>query len=129
MQHQAEAIVVTCIDFRLQEYINNWLSQKFAPKTFDRVALAGGVKDLETILSQIEIARRLHHIKKAVLINHEDCGAYEEAGTKEKHVKDLESAVEKIRSKMAHLQIETYYLKLDGTFEGIKTYKPRSARN
>ena len=62
MDHSAEAIIVTCIDFRLQEAINNWISQNYVPKTFDRVALAGGVKNLEIILNQIDIAYRLHHI-------------------------------------------------------------------
>ena len=52
--HQAEVIIVTCIDFRLQEYINNWISQNFKAQTFDRVAFAGGVKDLENILKQIK---------------------------------------------------------------------------
>jgi len=39
--HGCEVMVVTCIDFRLQEVINNWIAQNFAPKSFDRVALAG----------------------------------------------------------------------------------------
>lgn len=117
--HQAEAIVVTCIDFRLQEAINNWISQNFAPKAFDRVALAGGVKNLETILSQINIAHRLHHIKKVILINHQDCGAYGVEGSPEKHAEDLRNAKAKVKEIYPNLEIETYYLYLDGTFELI----------
>ncbi|MDP3733406.1 MAG: hypothetical protein Q8Q91_02580 [Candidatus Daviesbacteria bacterium] len=116
MDHKTEALIATCIDFRLQEAINNWIAQNFSPKTFDRVALAGGVKNLVVILSQIDIAVKLHHIKKAVLINHEDCGAYGAEGTQEKHSKDLQKAKEKILSKFPDLSVETYYLKLDGTF-------------
>ncbi len=115
--HQAETIIITCIDFRLQEAINNWISQNFAPKTFDRVALAGGVKNLDIILNQIEIAHRLHHIKKVVLINHEDCGAYREEGTEEKHTQDLKNAATKINHQFPDLEVATYYLKLDGTFK------------
>ncbi|MBI2011517.1 hypothetical protein HYS91_01995 [Candidatus Daviesbacteria bacterium] len=117
--HQAEAIVVTCIDFRLQEYINEWLSQKFSAKTFDRVAFAGGVKNIDTILTQIEIANKLHHIKKAVLINHEDCGAYGELGTVKKHTQDLRNAAAKIKEQFPNLEVDTYYLHLDGRFEPI----------
>ena len=117
--HSCQAIVVTCIDFRLQEYINNWLGQKFAPKTFDRVAFAGGVKNLEIILSQIEIARRLHHIKKAALINHQDCGAYGATDTPEKHSEDLRNAASAVMEQFPNLEVETYYLHLDGTFEKI----------
>lgn len=117
--HEAKAIVVTCIDFRLQEAINKWISENFAPKTFDRVAFAGGVKSLDTIMSQIDIAHRLHHIEKVVLINHEDCGAYGEAGTPEKHVEDLKTAKKKIKEPYPDLEIDPYYLHLDGTFEPI----------
>ena len=123
--HKAEVIVVTCIDFRLQEAINNWISQNFPPKTFDRVALAGGVKNLESILGQIDIAVRLHHIKKVVLVNHEDCGAYGQENFPEtqaehiKHSKDLKNAKAKVKEIHPDLDVETHYLHLNGTFEPI----------
>lgn len=120
MDHKTEAILVTCIDFRLQEAINKWIEKNFAPKTFDRVALAGGVKSLDTIMGQIEIAHQLHHINKVVLVNHEDCGAYGEAGTTQKHAEDLRAARTKVKEAYPDLvEIETYYLHLDGTFEPI----------
>ena len=117
--HHCEAAIVTCIDFRFQEYINNWIANKFQPKTFDRVAFAGGVKSLDTILGQIEIAERLHHIKKIILINHEDCGAYGETGTAEKHSEDLKNAAAQIKQQYPDLEVQTYYLHLDGSFESI----------
>ena len=117
--HSAEGIVITCIDFRFQEYINKWIAENLAPRTFDRVALAGGVKNFETILGQIDIAVRLHHIKKAVLINHEDCGAYGLEGTPEKHEQDLKKAAAKIKKNYPDMEVETYYLHLEGTFEKV----------
>lgn len=117
MDHNAEAIIITCIDFRLQEVINNWISQNFAPKTFDRMAIAGGVKNLGLILTQIEIAKKLHGIHRVILINHEDCGAYGQEGTPEKHAQDLQNAKEKILSQFPDLEVDTYYLKLDGKFD------------
>lgn len=117
--HSCEAVVVTCIDYRLQKAIDNWISENFAPKTFDRVAFTGGVKNLDTILGQVDIAKRLHHIKKVILINHEGCGAYGEAGTAEKHSEDLKNAAGKIKEQYPDLKIQTYYLHLDGTFKPI----------
>ncbi len=117
--HSCEAVVVTCIDFRFQDYINTWIAENFSPKSHDRVAFAGGVKNLDTILAQIEISHRLHQIKKAVLVNHEDCGAYGAAGTPEKHAEDLKTAADKLQETYPDLEIETYYLHLDGTFEKI----------
>lgn len=119
MDHNAEAIVITCIDFRFQEYINSFLKEHFQPKTYDRGAFAGAAKSLETILSQIEVAKRLHHIKKAVLINHEDCGAYGKEGHIDHHTRDLHRASKTIKEQFPNLEVETYYLHLDGTFEPI----------
>lgn len=117
--HSCEAVIVTCIDFRFQEYINKWIAENFALETFDRVAFAGGVKSLDTIMSQIDISYRLHHIKKVVLINHEDCGAYGEAGTPEKHAQDLKNAAVTITTQYPDLEVQTYYLHLDGISESI----------
>lgn len=123
--HGADALVATCIDFRLQEAINNWIAENFQPKTFDRVALGGGVKNLEAILSQIDIAVRLHHIKKVVLVNHEDCGAYGEENLPDteaehsKHSADLKNTKTKVKEVYPNLEVDTYYLHLDGTFEPI----------
>jgi carbonic anhydrase len=117
--HTAEAIIVTCIDFRLQESVNKWIAENFATRTFDRVAFGGGIKNLDAILSQIDIAVRLHSIKKAILVNHEDCGAYGAEGTYEKHIEDLRAAKTKVKEVYPNLEVGTYYLHLDGTFELI----------
>lgn len=117
--HTCEATVITCIDFRFQEYINNWISENFAPKTFDRVAIAGGVLDFDYVLKQVEISKRLHHITKVILINHEDCGAYGESSTPEKHAEDLKNAAAKIKQQHPDLEVSLYYLHLSGTFELI----------
>lgn len=117
--HNTEAIVVTCIDFRLQDFINRWIAQNFETGTFDRVAFAGGVKDLENILKQVKIANDLHHIKKVVLVNHEDCGAYGETGNHQKHLEDLKKAKDTVSELYPKLDVQLYYLKLDGEFEKI----------
>lgn len=117
--HSCEAIIVTCIDFRFQEYINNWISENFSAKSYDRVAIAGGVFDFNYVLKQVEVSKRLHHIKKVVLINHEDCGAYGAAGTPEKHTEDLKNAASNIKTQFPDLTVETCYLLLDGTFKLI----------
>lgn len=117
--HTCDGLVVTCIDFRLQEFIDNFIKNKFGTKNHDRVAIAGGVKDFDNVLNQIKISKRLHDIKTVVLVNHEDCGAYAEAGTKEKHEQDLRAASEKIKSEIPGIDVENYFLKLDGTFKPI----------
>jgi carbonic anhydrase len=119
MSHSCPAIIVHCIDFRFQKRINEWLKEKIGHGNYDRVAWAGGVLDLEGILKQIGIAVRLHGIRHAILINHEDCGAYGAEGTAERHANDLRRAAREIQRQHPHLSVELYYLYLDGTFEPI----------
>lgn len=119
MEHSADAIVITCIDYRFQEYIHKWLKENFHPKTYDRGAFAGAAKSLDTIFTQIELAYRLHHIKKAVIINHEDCGAYGPEGTIDHHIQDLRQVKKHILEKFPNLEVKTFYLHLDGIFEPV----------
>ena len=71
------------------------------------------------IIRQVDVAVRLHSIERVVLINHEDCGAYGAAGNYERHKSDLEEAERKIEALFPELNIETYYLHLDGIFEQV----------
>ena len=118
-EHTCEAIVVHCMDFRLQKYLNDWLDKNPGAGKYDRVGIAGGVLDIYPVLKHIELAVNLHNIRKVILINHEDCGAYGSSGTFDKHKNDLAEAERKIRPLYMNLMIEKYYLKLDGTFERI----------
>jgi carbonic anhydrase len=115
--HKCDALVVCCIDFKFQKYIHTWLDKNFKNKTYDFVGFAGSTKDLSTVLKQLDISVRLHHIKQVVLIHHEDCGAYGKESTPERHTKDLHKAKDIILKKYPHLQVDLYYLHLDGKFE------------
>jgi carbonic anhydrase len=91
-----------------------------AEKKYDYVGYAGGVKDLITIVKQLDISVRLHHISQVILMNHEDCGAYGKESTHERHSQDLKTAKIVIHSLYPDLLVDTYYLHLDGQFEKIK---------
>jgi hypothetical protein len=105
------------MDFRLQHFLNEWLEKRFGRQNYDRVAWAGGVREFAIIQTQIQMSARLHNIRKAILINHEDCGAYGSIGTKERHISDLTYAEHAIKS--LNLDVEKYYLHLNGEFERI----------
>ena len=117
MAHTCEAVVVHCMDFRFQHFLNDWLTKRFGVRNYDRISWAGGVREFAIIQGQIETSRRLHNVRKAILINHEDCGAYGDLGTKERHVSDLTYAGHTVQS--MHLEVEKYYLRLNGEFERI----------
>ena len=117
MSHICDAIVVHCMDYRLQSHINQWLEEKFAKGSYDRAVMAGGVYDAYDVIRQVDISARLHGIAKVVLINHEDCGMYGPGGTEERHEEGLDKAEDKIKRLSPHLEVDTYYLNLDSTFE------------
>jgi carbonic anhydrase len=117
--NMCDAIVIHCMDFRLQKFLNDWLEQRLGTRNYDRVGLAGGAFDIETVTKQAEASKRLHRIKKILLINHEGCGAYGEKGTHERHKADLARAEQSDYSAFPGLVIEKYYLRVHGIFEQI----------
>jgi carbonic anhydrase len=124
MPNTTDAIVITCIDFRFQRFINTWLKYVLIDYIYDRVAIAGGILDLDYILKQIEISNKLHRIKKVILINHENCGAYGSESTHKRHEQDLHKATTIIKKIYPHLTISCFYIMLDGTFKNISKTKP-----
>jgi carbonic anhydrase len=114
--HSCQAIVVSCMDFRLRTALRKWTRETLKDEGFDRVAIAGGVKNLPFILDQVELSYKLHGITEVYLINHEDCGAYGAEGTLQKHKEDLNFAKKILKQKFPKLKIHTLYLKLKGQF-------------
>lgn len=119
MAHTTDAIIVTCMDFRFQKFIEDWANKNVGQGRYDRVAFAGGVLNWPVILSQIELSKKLHHIHKVILINHEDCGGYGEAGTHERHVADLTKAKNDLSTRVPDVAVDLYFAHLDGTFERV----------
>ena len=118
-KHTCEAVVVHCMDFRLQKYLNDWLNKNPGIGKYDRVGIAGGVLDIYSTLKHVELADKLHKVRRVILVNHEDCGAYGSLGTFERHKADLAEAEHKIKTLHTNLMVEKYYLKLDGTFKRV----------
>ncbi len=113
-----QALVVTCFDFRFQKTFVDWLDANVGHGNYDRVGLAGGVKNWAAIAEQVDLAKRLHDIRQVILINHENCMAYGEAGTYEKHCADLRQARAEILKKYPDVQVDLYYAHLPGEHGG-----------
>lgn len=115
-----DVLVVHCMDFRLQEYLNAWCEAAFGRRNYDRLSVAGAVQDAELVLKHVALAERLHQIRKVVLVNHENCLAYGEAGTYKRQKADLAEVQRQIQALLPQMQVEKYYLRLDGTFERVE---------
>ncbi len=114
-----DALVVHCMDYRLQKFIQPWITVRFGYDNFDIISLAGSVHDYEMVLKYVALAVQIHTIETVCLINHEDCRAYGRDGTYKRHRHDLKDSQNKIHVLFPHLNVETFYLHLNGTFEPI----------
>ena len=70
-------------------------------------------------MEQIAISVRLHNIKEAILIHHEECGAYGAESTYGKHAEDLRLAGKAINTAYPQVNVSLYYLLLNGTFKQV----------
>lgn len=137
MSHTAKALVLHCIDFRFIDGLNHWLDEQGLTGQYDRVAIAGAVKNLvdpaeqtdpALVMKQIDISKRLHAITEVWLINHRDCGAYgkifaNDAEEYARHRGDLLQAQQMVKGVFPDLQVRLVLAALDAdhgvTFEAI----------
>lgn len=124
--NNCELLVISCIDYRFQEPLREFLNQSFKGN-FDLVCLAGSARVLcsanqnekDLLLNQVKLAHSLHEIKRVFLINHQNCGAYGPElshGTpkeKEKHSDDLRLAKDIVSQHFPNLEVQTYFTEFD----------------
>ena len=135
--HNAKAMLVSCMDFRLREDIHKFMKEHGYDVNYDQFVLAGvslGVVQQEnphwgsSLMEHIEISKSLHHITKVILMDHLDCGAYKtfcphiksEADEYEEHKKNLALAEAKIKEKFPDLVVKKKIMHLDGKVDKIK---------
>lgn len=138
-QHQAQALALFCMDFRFKDAALEFLKHDLGLVDLDLVVLAGAAKnlaapqdssDFKVTLKQFELSSKLHQIKKIVLIDHQDCGAYggsavfeTSKGEREAHIINLRKAGEILRQRFPDKEIVLFYAKIIGKeikFERIK---------
>lgn len=138
-QHQAQAIALFCLDFHFKDATLEFLKHDLHLVDLDIIVLAGAAKnlaepaessDFEVALRQFELSARLHEIKKIVLIDHADCGAYGGAVVfetskeeREPHVQNLRKAKEILKERFPDKEIILIYANLKDKeikFEKIK---------
>ena len=131
-------LAITCIDYRLVDDAVRFFDTKHMTKDYDQVSLAGAslaaVSDKfpssnAAFWDQLGIAKQLHHIKKVIVVDHRDCGAYKVAFGKDyqgegaAETAQHKSVMEQVKAKLAKthpdLAAEFYLMALDGNAERI----------
>jgi hypothetical protein len=134
-----EALAVSCIDYRLVDDVVHFLDdERHLRKEFDLVALAGA--SLAAVApafpasgaafwDHVAIAQTLHNIKRVVMVDHRQCGAYRvqfgsrfaEGGTAEleQHRGIMKLVAAEFERRKIGLPLEFYLMALDGTAETV----------
>lgn len=133
--HNCEAVVLTCIDFRFWRETLEFVEKELGLLSFDFPSLPGSakainecMKDEDVALSCIGVPINLHHAKKVVIVNHQDCGAYggskkfngDDEAEQKFHEEELKKAKAKILEKFPDKEIVLVYAKLVDGRENIE---------
>ena len=112
LSHHCDGSVLVCMDWRLFQsgQLSVQLKELAQVKDFDLVGLAGATKNLvdlntqDFVLRHFTLSKDLHRVKKIILTNHTDCGAYGQEGTEERLIEDLKKGREILREKYPDLE-------------------------
>src|SRR3990167_9746884 len=113
--HKAKAVVITCMDFRFHDKIQDFLKKKGYLGHCDEIVIAGASRDFvkpvhpedgKYVWKQLGLSIKLHDPDEIIVIDHQDCGGYAQDGTipsglevqidKSKHLVFLEELKDKI---------------------------------
>jgi carbonic anhydrase len=133
---QTEALLLSCMDYRLMDDVFRYMSGRGLAEKYDHVILAGasiGVTNSQkpswgqTFWDHLSVAQELHHIRKVIVLDHRDCGAYklflgpEHAAERGRETVAHAGEAKKLRAaiteKAPKLEVETLLMSLDGNVE------------
>lgn len=135
---KTKALVLSCIDFRFINFEQNFLKSNNLDHQYDWLSLAGASlaladfpshADTEVFWEQLALSYQLHNIEKIIILDHQDCGAYaSKFDVKLSQNSELELTTHRqylgkanlvIKEKYPHLDVELYFVYLDGNVEKI----------
>jgi carbonic anhydrase len=133
-----DALLLTCMDYRLMDEVERYMSGRGMRDKYDHIVLAGAslgaITDKfpawnKTFWEHLDVAIQLHAIHTVILMDHRDCGAYKEIlgpqhardpkVERETHALQLRKLRSMIREKHPKLDVEMLLMALDGTVEPI----------
>ena len=133
-----DALLLSCMDFRLMDDIERYMSGRGLRDKYDHIVLAGASLGAltdkypawnKTFWEHLDIAIKLHNIHAVIVMDHRDCGAYkvilgaehakEPRVEKETHAAQLKKLKTRIMEKYPKLKVETLLMALDGKVELI----------
>lgn len=130
-------LVLSCIDYRLFDATLQLLRNDVRVDAFDHTILPGASLGFnqnnhlywkQTLIDQINIAIKLHNIKKIVVVDHEDCGAYKLAYKnlinypeyeRSYHIQNIKKFISTMIKLYPSMHYSGYLLNLDGSYKTV----------
>lgn len=136
--HFAEAMILTCIDYRFLDTVIFFLEQDpVLTQKYDFTTLAGASLGFNqdkfkcwklTFIELVKLAIELHHIRQLIVFDHMDCGAYQllypdiELNTEEErklHIKNIKQFIHQSKKIFPKLIFSGYLVHNNGHIETI----------
>lgn len=133
---QAEALLLSCIDYRLPGKIARYMEGRGLAANYDHVILAGASLGATNTLypqwgltfrDHLDLAVKLHGIRRVIILDHRECGSYRvifgtnlsgDAETAQ-HAHELRRLALAIHASHPGLEVETLLMSLDGSVEPV----------
>lgn len=134
----ADILLLTCMDYRLVDATERYMTSRGLRNKFDHVVLAGAALGAitdkypewnKTFWDELGLAIDLHHIHEVMILDHRDCGAYKEIFGEdfarepkkelEVHAAQLKRLRELIKQKYEQLEVELLLMNLAGRVEKV----------
>jgi len=122
--YTSDACVISCFDARFDPVVRKFLKRR-GIALFDHVKIPGSAKalaapevesDRDFVLRMVRTSVRLHGSARALLVAHNDCGAYRGAPA-EAIVADLSRAAGVLLAAEPALRVECYFADFDGIYQ------------
>ena len=132
------ALAITCIDYRLVDDTVRFFHTRQLFRDYDQVSVAGAslagvspqfLSSNAAFWDHVGIAKQLHNIRKLIVVDHRDCGAYKVAfgadfqadGVAEaiQHKTVMEQVQAKLTELHPDLSYEAYLMAVDGQVERL----------
>ncbi|ARJ67179.1 hypothetical protein WV31_16645 [Magnetospirillum sp. ME-1] len=133
-----DALLLSCMDYRLMDDIVRYMGGRNMTDKYDHVVLAGASLGVlqdknvswgQTFWDHVQVAIDLHQIKKVIVMDHRDCGAYkvflgadavkDKATETASHAAKLKALGAQIGARHPGLAVELLIMDLDGKVEAV----------
>jgi hypothetical protein len=134
---QADALLLSCIDYRLPGKIARYMEGRGLAANYDHVILAGaslGATNTvyphwgQSFRDHLDLAIKLHGVRRVIILDHRECGSYRVifgtnlSGDEEKaqHARELHRLARAIGETYPEIKVETLLMALDGSVETVE---------